>query len=313
MVDIGINYLAGNDECYKILKKHNIINTIKFPGRICDYNHMESCLKLAKELNLKVDLHGLPGMTPAFSCMSDKFIENVDWIRLKEVFNLNNSITRISTHVGLEHKDSFDNYDKEDVRKKWHENYQNLKKHMEDLIGKNIDIGLENIPGGFKYDERSLTPEYVSENWKLSDFGVYDVTHAKLAAKTLNMDFSEYLDKLTYREKVKIYHVSGNNDETGMYDAKPDKHILLSESEIEDIIKCRELFKNLDLIVSEYSFQSKYSIEKEIFIEAVVLHSIVIDGDAKKAKAILMYLKKKLKDDISNAEEVLNYINMVEE
>ena len=57
MVDIGINYLAGNDECYKILREHNIINTIKFPGRVCDYEHMEQCINCASMLGFKVDLH----------------------------------------------------------------------------------------------------------------------------------------------------------------------------------------------------------------------------------------------------------------
>ena len=157
MIDIGINYLAGIDECYKILKKHNIINTIKFPGRICDYEHMEACLRLAKELNLKVDLHGLPGMTPAFSCMSDNFVSKVDWKKLKEVFKINNDISRISTHIGLEHADSFSNYSNEDVEKKWRKNYNDLQKGLEYALGKKVEIGLENIPGGFKYDIKSVS------------------------------------------------------------------------------------------------------------------------------------------------------------
>lgn len=306
MIDIGINYLAGNDECYRILKEHGIINTIKFPGRICDYDHMEACLKLAKELDLKIDLHGLPGMTPAFSCMSDKFVKNVDWNKLKEVLMINSNINRISTHIGLEHADSFSNYSDKDVEEKWKKNYNDLQKGLEYALDKKIEIGLENIPGGFKYDTKSLTPEYVSENWKLADFGVYDISHAKLASNTLKIDFQEYIDRLTYLDKVKIYHVSGNNDKVGLYESKPDKHVLISENEIDDVVKCKEMLPNLDLIVSEYSFESKYSIGKELAIEAIILNAIARNEDVDKIKENLKSLEENLLDDISNLEEILS-------
>lgn len=305
MVDIGINYLAGIDECYRILKKHNIINTIKFPGRVCDYEHMEACLELAKELNLKVDLHGLPGMTPAFSCMSDNFVSKVDWKKLKEVFKINNDISRISTHIGLEHADSFSNYSNEDVEKKWKKNYNDLQKGLEYALGKKVEIGLENIPGGFKYDIKSLTPEYISENWKLADFGVYDVSHAKLAAKTLKIDFNEYITKITNLDKVKIYHVSGNNDKTGLYDSKPDKHVLISEDEIDDVVKCKAMLPNLDLIVSEYSFESKYSISKEVAIEAITINAIAKNENIESIKKKINFLEKNLLNDISNLDEMI--------
>ena len=308
MIDIGINYLAGIDECYKILKKHNIINTIKFPGRICDYEHMEACLRLAKELNLKVDLHGLPGMTPAFSCMSDNFVSKVDWKKLKEVFKINNDISRISTHIGLEHADSFSNYSNEDVEKKWRKNYNDLQKGLEYALGKKVEIGLENIPGGFKFDTKSLTSEYISENWKLADFGVYDVSHAKLAAKTLKIDFYEYMTKLTNLDKVKIYHVSGNNDKVGLYDNKPDKHVLLSEEEIEDVIKCKNMIPNLDLIVSEYAFESRYSVAKEVAIESIILYLIARDEELGKIKQKLRFIEENLLDDISNLEKIISKI-----
>lgn len=306
MIDIGINYLAGNDECYKILKEHNIINTLKFPGRVCDYSHMEACFKLAKELNLKIDLHGLPGMTPAFSCMSDNFVKNVDWGKLKEVFKINNDINRISTHIGLEHADNFSKYLEKDVDEKWKKNYNELQKGLEYALGKKIEIGLENIPGGFKYDIKSLKPEYVSENWKLADFGVYDISHAKLASNTLKIDFEEYMNRLTYLDKVKIYHVSGNNDKSGLYASKPDKHVLISEEEIEDVAMCKKILPNLDLIVSEYSFESKYSIGKEIAIESIILNAIAKGENTEMVKEKLKFLEENLSDDISNLDIILS-------
>lgn len=306
MIDIGINYLAGNDECYRVLKEHNIINTLKFPGRVCDYSHMEACFKLAKELNLKIDLHGLPGMTPAFSCMSDNFVKNVDWEKLKEVFKINDDINRISTHIGLEHADSFDKYLEKDVNEKWKKNYCDLQKGLEYALGKKVEVGLENIPGGFKYDIKSLTPEYISENWKLADFGVYDISHAKLASNALKIDFEEYINKLTYLDKVKIYHVSGNNDKVGVYVSKPDKHVLISEEEIDDVVTCKKMFPNLDLIVSEYSFESKYSIGKELAIEATILNAIAKNEETKKIIEKLRFMEENLLDDISNLNQILS-------
>jgi len=267
-------------------------------------------MNLAYKYDFKIDIHGLPGMIPAFSCMGKDFIADVDWNRLSNVLQPNVPVTRISTHIGLEHKDVFSNYSLEEVKQKWMSNYQNLKNHMEEVLDRNIEIGLENIPGGFKYDEKSLTPEYVSENWNMADFGVFDITHAKLASKTLKIDFDEYLNRLNYKDKVRIFHISGNNDETGIYNEKPDKHVLLSQEEIDDIVKCKNLFSNLDLIVSEYSFESVYSIQKEIIIEAVAVNCIANDIEPQKIKEYIGYLRSELQDDICNVDEVLTNINL---
>lgn len=111
--------------------------------------------------------------------------------------------------------------------------------------------------------------------WKILDFGVFDISHAKLAANDLNISYNKYLDLLTNKDKVKILHISGNVDNTGKFKNKLDKHLMMDKTEIKDIIYTIKNFKNLDLIISEFAFNSRYSFEKELKIEMKTLKMIV--------------------------------------
>lgn len=302
MMDIGINYITElnepynkYDNIYKLLIENGYINTIKFPGKYCNYNTLECFLSLAKKTNAKIDIHGIPGMKPSAHCT--EFIKNVDW---EEWTKFLPKCKRMSTHMGLENKDNISNY-KEGTFEK---NIENLKHKM------NCDsIGIENIPGGFEFDKETLSPEFISNSWKNVDFGVFDISHAKLAAKTLNMTYDEYLEKISNKEKVKILHISGNDDVTDKYINKPDKHVLINEIEIKDIIKTLSIFENLDLAVSEYAFNSKYTYEKELVIETITLFSIVKTRDVNISSNILKFLEENLQDDISNIQDIFIEVN----
>lgn len=306
MIDIGLNYITEKedffyqyDNIYKFLIKQGYINTLKFPGKYCDSEVLKKVFELSKETNSKIDLHGLPGMVPAIS--SKNLTKNIDW----ENIQIGN-ISRVSTHMGLEHKDKLNNYTISDLEQTLQKNMQELKEKMYTKLGSNIEIGLENIPGGFEFELETRTPEYISENWKKADFGVFDISHAKLSAKELNMTYEEYLNKLENKEKVKILHISGNMDTTNKYSDKPDKHVLINEDEIEDIIETIKKFTNIDLIVSEYAYNTKYAYEKELLIEAIVLFTIVNSMDKKVSVKVLKYLEENLEEDGSNIEELLN-------
>ena len=45
---------------------------------------------------------------------------------------------------------------------------------------------------------------------------------------------------------------------------KPDKHILTDVSELADIQKTIETFPQLDLVLTEYVYSSKYACEKRL-------------------------------------------------
>ena len=306
MIDIGINYIKENSECYKLLKEFNYINTLKFPGKTCDEEELNNFISFVTSNDFKIDLHGLPGMKPAFSCDNLTFRGNLQFNKLQQLFGENTDIYRFSTHIGIDNKDRIANYEEKQLEKNWNENYNFLKKNLTEIFKQNVDIGLENIPGGFDFDKKTLIPEYVSENWKKADFGVFDIAHAKLSAKDLNMEYSQYLNKLKNKEKVKILHISGNHSLYSEYANKPDKHVLINTEEFDDIINTLEEFDNLDLVVSEYAYNSLYSSKKETIIEAVTINTLVKYRNIELSKKIFNHIRKVLEDDISNIKEVLN-------
>lgn len=290
-MDIGINYISDiNDEVYRYLIKKGYINTLKFPGKFCNYDELKRFIDFSNEMGVKKDIHGLPDMVPASH--STKFIENVKWSSIKNILPI---CSRISTHMGLENKEKISNY-KENT---FEENIAKLKSQIK------CDVGIENIPGGFEFDKETITPTFISDVWKKADFGVFDISHAKLAAKDLNISYDEYLEKIENKDKVRILHISGNIDKTNKYQNKPDKHILISNQEIKYVLQAIKEFSNLDLIVSEYAYNTKYTYEKEIIIEAIVLWTIINTCNAEMADNVLKRLEQDLKDDISNIEELI--------
>lgn len=296
-MDIGINYITELDGCknrydeiYKFLIEKGYINTLKFPGKYCDYDSLRYFLNIVKGTHSKRDIHGIPQMIPAIH--SKKCTENIEWEKfISEI----GQCDRISTHLGIENKEILENY----VAGTYEKNLTKLKENLK------CEVGIENIPGGFLFDKRTLTPEFLTNAWEKADFGVFDISHAKLAAKDLGITYDEYLKNLKYKEKVKILHISGNIIEIGERKNAPDKHVLISRTEIKDIIGLLYEFTNVDLIISEYGFNSKYSYEKEIVIESILLNYIVKTRNEEQCIEIFEFLEQNLKSDISNLEELL--------
>ena len=304
-MDIGINYLDKEfDKVYGVLIENKFINTLKFPGKYCTLEELENCIDICKKYNIKIDIHGLPKMVPAVS--SNSFIKDVQWKEISKIIKRYNKVTHISTHIGIENGKKIE--DKEYAKKIFKENMQEMKKCFFKYLDDDIEFGVENIPGGFKFDKETLKPEYVSNAWKTADFGVFDIAHAKLAGETLGVSYEDYKNNLLEKNKVKILHVSGNCENCGKYLDKKDKHILTCQSEIKDTIDAIDEFKNLKLVVSEYAYNTRYSYEKEIMIEAILLWTMVNTKDEKKSSKVLEILKLELNDDISNCKEVINKV-----
>lgn len=297
---IGINYLSERekpynryDKAYEILLRKKYIDTLKFPGKYCDLQSLEFFLNFTEKNNCNKDIHGLVGMYPYI--YADNMGKNIDWTSVKKVSN----IDRISTHIGIEKNEKLKQYSKNELLFKLKNNLEILRK-----INKNIEIGLENTYCEKGFDIEVSKPNFISETWEKADFGVFDIAHAKIAARQLNVEYKEYLEILKNKEKVKIIHVSGNEDKKNMYHCT-DKHLLISENEIEDILYTLDEFKNYDLIVSEYANNGLFSYEKEIIIEAVVLNTIVKTRNFEKSKEILKFLSDNLNEDISNYAECI--------
>lgn len=313
MIDIGINYITelGSyinqyDDVYKFLLERGYINTIKFPGKYCDYPSLQSANNLMKKTNAKIDIHGLPGMVPAI--YSNEFVKTIEWEKLKEILTNKQSIKRISTHMGLKSGDRLTNYTNDELISNWNKNINNIKNKMQEWMGSKIEVGVENIPGGFDYDLKTITPEFITANWSNADFGVFDISHAKLAANDLKITYEEYLERIDFKEKVKILHVSGNINETDEIKNKPDKHTLIHKNEIGVIIKALQEFENVELVVSEYGYNTKYSYPKELVIEAITLATIVRKQDEYLSKKILNFLEENLKEDLSNLQQIVDIV-----
>ena len=314
MINIGINYLKEEndkgvgkyDNIYKELIKRGYIDTLKFPGRYCDIDNLKRFISFIEKVNCKADLHGLPGMVPATH--EKNFLKGVNWKQLGDCFEKTNKIERISTHIGLDGKDKLSNYNVSELKSNFNINFIEMKQKMKEMLNKDVFFGGENQPGGFGIDKITIAPVFVSKIWGKMDFGVFDISHAKYSAKELKMSYDCYLKSLYNTEKVKIIHISGNIDRTNKLNNKVDKHMLISNIEIKDIIESIKIFSNLDLIISEYAYCSKYSYEKEIVIEVMMLNNIVKYLNYEKANKTLIYLESNLKNDVSNLDEILKYI-----
>ena len=306
MIQIGCNYIVSQDgknsydNLYSYLAKNNYIDILKFPGKLCNYAEFNNCLNLAKKLNIKIDLHGLPHMEPRTH--STRMLKTVEWDKLPDNLMVLNNKKRISTHIGAEKNENIN--ESLDIL---NENVKYLKNKFYEKYSEEIKFGGENQSGGYKLPLNEVSPKTISAIWNTLDFGVFDISHAKLAAIDLKISYEDYLKSLFNKEKVKILHISGNVDKTGKFEDKVDKHLMMDKTEIKDIINTIKEFKNLDLIISEFAFNSKYSFDKELIIEMCTLNKIVKTFDETESIKTYDYLSTNLDDNLSN----LNYIKLI--
>lgn len=311
MIKIGCNYLLDEnglnkyDNIYKYLIKNNFLHVLKYPGKVCNIETLSHCTKLAQEMNIKVDIHGLPCMEPRTHGYN--ITKNIKWYELPD--NLKKVIykNRISTHIAADKgKDIFS----KESNDNFINNINSLKQKFKEKYSIELEIGGENQAGGYKLPLTEISPDTVSTMWGKMDFGVFDISHAKLDSVDLNISYNDYIDKLNYIDKVKILHISGEKDLTDKFLNSKDKHVLTHESEIEDILKTIKIFNNIDLIDTEIAYNTLYSLEKELVIEVLTLNLLVNKLDENEIKENMKYLKNNLKENLSNIEEILKNIRL---
>ena len=306
MINIGCNYIIENnknkyDKTYSYLIEKGLINVLKFPGKLCNYEELNYCMNLAQKLKVKIDLHGLPKMEPKTN--SKYMLENIEWDKLPNDLTKFIYKNRISTHIGSEKDVTM-----EEANDILLNNIRLIKEKFWEKYSTKIEFGGENQCGGYGLARDIISPETISNIWGILDFGVFDISHAKLASKDLGITYEDYINKLANKKKVKILHISGNIDKENRYKDRLDKHFIMDESEIPDIIKTIKEFPNLDLIDTEYAFNSRYSFEKELFIELITLNKIINTFDIEEAIRIYRYVLEKLKNDISNINEIIKEV-----
>ena len=314
MIKIGINYIAEKkengtldniyDNIYTSLIRHNYINLLKYPGRYCSLEELQYCINMVNKNKIYIDIHGLPGMIPATH--DSTFCSNINWEQIPQnLWKLNHS-SRISTHIGLVNHDRLQNHTSDYLTNTFNSNISKMKEYLFNYSGFNFDIGGELQPGGFDFDVDTLSAKFIGNVWKDMDFGVFDITHAKLICNELNISLSDYLKNLDNKDKVKIIHIAGNTDITNSYSAKPDKHVLTTIEEFYELNSILKYFNNVDSIISEYAYPTRFNTKKELCIEVINLYFTLNKID--KLEYVSKYLETQLKQDTSNLEYVLTVL-----
>ena len=178
--------------------------------------------------------------------------------------------------------------------------------HEETGFNINIEIGGEMEPGEFKYDIKTLTPEFISEAWNTLDFGVFDIAHVELISESIGISYEEYKRRLKNTDKIKLIHVSENK--SPLYPQNPDTHVMISEEKIKKLIELLKEYKNIESILSEYTFKGYYSMEKEIAIDVITMKTVLETKNLEISLKIYRHLKKELLNDCSNIQEMISKV-----
>ena len=311
MINIGINYIVERNESgivnnlydniYDIFIKHNYISILKYPGRYCNLDELSYCINLVNKNNISIDIHGLPGMVAATH--DSHFCSNITWDKIpSKLWKLNHN-SRISTHIGLVNHDRLQNHSLQDLNNTFYSNMEKMKNNLLFHSGLSFEIGGELQPGGFDFDKQTLTPEFIGNVWNEMNFGVFDITHAKLICKDLNILFTDYLKSLPNKDKVKIIHIAGNTDITNSYLSKPDKHVLTTIEEFYELNSILKYFTNVDSVISEYAYPTQFYTQKEICMEIINLYFAITN--VLKLDSVFNLTSTKLENDASNLENLL--------
>lgn len=304
----GVNFLGVlNPNVYRLLNYYGYLSFLKYPGISCNFEELNKFIGIAKELNVVVDIHGLPGLIPRLH--AKHICDNIDWERVsKDLFSLRGSNV-FSTHIGADKLFMAKQKDFDAVLRK---NMYAMKNTI--LVKYNrsiINVGGENQPGGRIYPQIFITPEFVGHAWEILDFGVFDVSHARLAAEELGITFEEYVERLKNRDKVKIIHISGC-DLSVKNPIKRDSHIVTTIREYQILLSILPKFKHVKRIASEYAYHKRHSnlpTVKDLVTETITLHTALETRDISKTEEMLTYLKKQKMHTAQEVEKVLKRIS----
>ncbi|MBR1802972.1 MAG: hypothetical protein IJ777_03285 [Clostridia bacterium] len=246
---VGINYVSSISKgLTQKLVNTGVIDVLKFPGVRC--NEEEKFLFLRDfPSKAQADIHGLLHFNPAWNmpniAQSTSQVENLPLFTQTGAKEFSTHIAQFPGEAG----DPFKNFE------------ENLKTMRKLLPG--IRLGGENVfsmvgaSGEAQYTTlQTSKPAFINEMWRRLDFAVFDIAHAKIAAKDQKMTFWEYLQALE-KEKVEIIHITGsgmecNYDICTSHDADP--HTPCQLKEFEELIAVLPYFPNVRLVISELAY-----------------------------------------------------------
>ena len=243
MIQTGINYISS----MSILGISGFIDTLKFPGIRCNPEELEQFLMDLPQ-TAQADLHGLINFRPAWN--SPNIAQNANNDLNRKLLTQTHA-THFSTHIGQFEGDG--------------DPFVNFRKNLEDmrtllpairLGGENV-FSLVNPSGKANYMTlQSTHPDFINFMWERLDFGVFDIAHAKIAARDHKMQFSEYVRALNCH-KVEIIHISGGMALANFNSSNSNDVDLHFPCELQDFIELQQLLKlfpNVKFVISELAY-----------------------------------------------------------
>lgn len=149
-------------------------------------------------------------------------------------------------------------------------------KRLKDIF--NMKIILENVPASIEHKENMFfsSPEFICKAVRDNDCGfLFDIGHARVAAKNLNIPFNEYVSRLPMERLIET-HLSGVMLlKNGRITAN---HSKMNEEDYEFIEEAIKKYKTLEVITLEYGSFMK----RDTVLDYPIVDDTHINKEAKK-------------------------------
>lgn len=275
MIKSGINYISS----MPISEIRNAIEVLKFPGVRCNQEELQQFLtELPSEI--QADIHGLINFKPLWNATNITAQANNSsnkWLMQKV------RAKHFSTHIGQFEGDG-------DPIDNFQENLYSMRKLFPEirLGGENV-FSLVNKQGKPNYLTLETTsPQFINFVWEQLDFAVFDIAHAKIAARDHATSFKEYVKALN-PEKVEIIHISGGVNQMGFNSDNPnevDLHIPCTHQDFIELQEVMEIFSNVKMVVSELAYSKsaegrRIPLKQEDYVREAMALKIAVTGSKK--------------------------------
>jgi uncharacterized protein (UPF0276 family) len=239
------NYLSEVKELFEE-GKINFVDYFKLYSLSPDLSPLDWCIK-----HRDVIFHGFD--------INGSSIGNFDFIQRMDIPKIKNYIKKsrtpyLSAHICVD-------YLKRNDENEVLNNIVNNVKKVKEIFG--LDIILENVPyRDYRESFKFITyPDFISDvvNTSGAKF-LFDISHARVGADSLKMDFNKYVEKLPM-DKVVEMHLAGTipNDKGILI----DKHTKMLEEDYVFLENAIKNYKTIKVITLEYG-PVKNLPEKEI-------------------------------------------------
>jgi uncharacterized protein (UPF0276 family) len=263
-IKLCCNYLSEVKELFEE-GKIDFIDYFKLYSLSPDLSPMDWCVK-----HRNVMFHGFDEIGSSIGNFD--FVQRLDIAKIKGYIEKSKT-PYLSGHICV---DYLKRNDDREVEKNIIENVRKIK----EIFG--LEMLLENVPyRGYRENFKFISdPDFITNvvNKSKSKF-LFDISHATVAADSLNMDFDEYVSKLPM-DKVVEMHLAGTipNDKGVLI----DKHTKMADNDYDFLNRAIEKYKTLQYITLEYGPVSNLTEEQILDLPYPVVTFNKVNEVAKK-------------------------------